>query len=588
MQGYFLSLYGGAEVKQLKRFFAYYRNYKFWFALDLIVALLASVVSIFVPAVVRYILDILALPAAVRDYTLMIVLFCVILLLYIAESVFTYIRIKWGHYLGVWIENDMRRDLFSHLQSLSFSYFDKTKTGTIMSRITNDLFNIAEVAHHGPEDAVISIMTILGAYILMFIFSWQLAVITVIPLPIMLIYGIHYNKKLKATNRDIRRTIADVNVAAENSIQGIREVKSFSQEIFQEKKFNASNSTLKDSREKMYQQMANYHAGINFMRQFYYFMTIAGGIALIAFDIIGVPDLVAFLLYVSVVLPPIDRLINFTEQFTQGAASFERFTEIMDITPDIKDEPDAKTLIVSNGDIDFRDVCFSYSQDGKEIVIKDLSMKIPGGKRVAIVGESGAGKSTTVSLLARFYEADSGQITIDNQDIRKVTQKSLHNAIGLVQQNVFLFDASIKENLRYGKADATDEEMWNALRSAHLYDFVASLPDGLNTEVGERGTRLSGGQKQRLSIARVFLKNPSILVFDEATSSLDTESESIIQEAFATLSKGRTSIVIAHRLSTVIDSDIIYVMDKGRIVEEGTHSELLAKKGFYYRLYSLK
>ena len=573
-------------MSQLRRFFSYYKNYKFWFLLDMSVALLASVVSVIVPAIVRFQINMLSFPD--RDYTLMIILFAVILGLYAIESVFVYIRIKWGHYLGVWIENDMRRDLFSHLQRLSFSYFDKTKTGTIMSRITNDLFNIAEVAHHGPEDAVISLITIIGAYILMFIFSWKLAIITIIPLPIMLFYGIHYNKKLKESNRAIRKTIADVNVAAENSIQGIREVKSYSQEIFQEKKFNKANKTLKSSREMMYQQMANYHAGIDFMRQFYYFMTVVGGITLIALGSIPVSDLVAFLMYVSVVLPPIDRLINFTEQFTQGAASFERFTEIMDIKPDIEDKPGAKSLVVSKGDIEFEDVSFSYTQDGREIVIKDLSMEIPGGKKVAIVGESGAGKSTTVSLLARFYEVDSGRIIIDGQDIKDVSQKSLHNAIGFVQQNVFLFDASIKENLRYGKADATDEEMWSALKSAHLYEFVSSLPDGLDTEVGERGTRLSGGQKQRLSIARVFLKNPPIIVFDEATSSLDTESEQIIQNAFASLSKGRTSIVIAHRLSTIIDSDIIYVMDKGKVVEKGTHQELLDKKGYYYRLYSIK
>ncbi len=573
-------------MSQLRRFFSYYKNYKYWFALDMTVALLASVVSVIVPAIVRFLINMLS--SFNKDYTLMIVLFATILLLYLLESVFVYIRIKWGHYLGVWIENDMRRDLFSHLQTLSFSYFDKTKTGTIMSRITNDLFNIAEVAHHGPEDAVISLITIIGAYVMMFIFSWKLALITIIPLPIMLFYGIYFNKRLKESNRAIRKTIADVNVAAENSIQGIREVKSFSQESFQEKKFSKANKTLKNSREKMYQQMANYHAGIDFMRQFYYFATIVGGVVLIAKGTIPVSDLVAFLMYVSVVLPPIDRLINFTEQFTQGAASFERFTEIMDIKPDIADEVGAKPLVVTKGDIKFEDVSFSYKTDNREEVIQHLTMEIPGGKKVAIVGESGSGKSTTVSLLARFYEADSGRIMIDGQDITSVSQKSLHDAIGFVQQNVFLFDATIKENLRYGRADATEEEMWEALKSAHLYDFVSSLADGLDTEVGERGTRLSGGQKQRLSIARVFLKNPQIIVFDEATSSLDTESEQIIQNAFSTLSKGRTSIVIAHRLSTIIDSDIIYVMDKGRVVEKGTHQELLDKKGQYYRLYSMK
>lgn len=571
-------------MNQLKRFFSYYKNYKGWFALDMIVALLASILSIIVPAIVRSLMNMIG--GAERDYRMMGIMFSVILILYILESVFSYIRIKWGHFLGVWIENDMRKDLFSHLQNLSFSYFDKTKTGTIMSRITNDLFFIAEVAHHGPEDVVISIVTIIGAYAMMFSFSWKLAAISIFPLPFMLVYGIVFNKRLKARNRAIRKTIADVNVAAENSIQGIREVKSYSQEKFQEKKFDASSKTLKSSRENMYGEMAKYHAGIGFMRQFYYFTTIVGGIYLISQNQIPVSELVTFILYVSVVLPPIDRLINFTEQFTQGAASFERFTEIMDIKPEIEDTPGAVDISISDGSIDFDHVYFSYEAEGREIVIDDLNLHIPGGKRVALVGESGAGKSITVSLLARFYEADRGSIKIDGTDISSVTQQSLHESIGFVQQNVFLFDASIKENLKYGKPDATEEEMWEALKNAHLYDFVKSLPNGLDTEVGERGTRLSGGQKQRLSIARVFLKNPPILVFDEATSSLDTESETLIQSAFNELAQGRTSIVIAHRLSTIIDCDTIYVLDKGKVVESGTHEELLEAKGNYYKLYS--
>lgn len=457
-----------------------------------------------------------------------------------------------------------------------------------MSRISNDLFNIAEVAHHGPEDVVISLLTIIGAYLLMFIINAPMATVSIIPLPVMAIYGIVFNRKLKKRNRAIRKSISEINVTAENSIQGIREVKAFSQEGFQEKKFSSSNEKLKNSREKMYSSMAQYHAGMEFMRQLYYFITIAGGIILIMKGTMDTADLTTFILYVSVVLPPIDRLINFTEQFTQGIASFERFIEIMDTSPDITDVSNAKPLEVKNGDIKYSDVSFSYTEGEKEIVIDGLDLHIPGGKRVALVGESGAGKSTTVSLLARFYERSGGMITIDGQDINTVTQDSLHKSIGFVQQNIFLFDSSIRENLRYGKSDATDEELWHALEWANLADFVRSLPEGLDTQVGEHGTRLSGGQKQRLSIARVFLKNPPILVFDEATSSLDTESETLIQSAFNRLSKGRTSIIIAHRLSTVIDCDIIFVLDKGRVVEKGTHDELIAQKGLYYKLYSLK
>lgn len=567
------------------RFLSYYGPYKGWFFLDMAMATLSSVLSIISPLLVRKVLALIGVEGALST---IVILLSAVLAFYALGSLFSYIRIKWGHYLGVWIENDMRRDLFNHLQKLSFSYFDRHKTGDIMSRISNDLFNIAEVAHHGPEDVVISLLTIIGAYLLMFIINAPMATVSIIPLPVMAIYGIVFNRKLKKRNRAIRKSISEINVTAENSIQGIREVKAFSQEGFQEKKFSSSNEKLKNSREKMYSSMAQYHAGMEFMRQLYYFITIAGGIILIMKGTMDTADLTTFILYVSVVLPPIDRLINFTEQFTQGIASFERFIEIMDTSPDITDVSNAKPLEVKNGDIEYSDVSFSYTEGEKEIVIDGLDLHIPGGKRVALVGESGAGKSTTVSLLARFYERSGGMITIDGQDINTVTQDSLHKSIGFVQQNIFLFDSSIRENLRYGKSDATDEELWHALEWANLADFVRSLPEGLDTQVGEHGTRLSGGQKQRLSIARVFLKNPPILVFDEATSSLDTESETLIQSAFNRLSKGRTSIIIAHRLSTVIDCDIIFVLDKGRVVEKGTHDELIAQKGLYYKLYSLK
>lgn len=569
----------------LSRFISYYKPYKYWFLLDMAVAALSSLLSIVAPFLVRKVLAIIQTPSVKEEMDVIVFLLSLVLSFYILSSFCTYIRIKWGHYLGVWIENDMRLDLFHHLQKLSFSYFDKNKTGDIMSRISNDLFNIAEVAHHCPEDMVISLLTIIGAYILMFIISTPLAFVSILPLPVMAIYGIVFNKRLKQKNRVIRKRIADINVTAENSIQGIREVKSYAREDYQEKKFSSINDSLKDSREDMYKEMASYQAGISFMRQLYYFITIAGGILLIIFGKVGVEDLAAFILYVSVVLPPIDRLINFTEQFSQGVSSFERFTEILDINPSILDKKDAETLVVKNGNIDFNNVSFSYE---KEKVLDDVTLHIEGGTRVALVGESGAGKTTAVSLIARFYEKDSGSILIDGISISDVTQKSLRSNIGFVQQNIFLFDASIRDNLRYGKIDASEEEMWRALEEANLKDFVLSLPNGLDTEVGERGTRLSGGQKQRLSIARAFLKNPPILVFDEATSSLDNESEALIQSSFNKLAKGRTSIIIAHRLSTVIDCDTIFVLDKGRVVEQGKHEELLAKKGIYYRLYSLK
>ena len=571
----------------LSRFTAYYKPYKGWFFLDMTVAAAASLLSIFAPYFVRKLLAIIQGPSEGIVASVIVFYLALILSLYILDAVCIHIRIKWGHYLGVWIENDMRVDLFHHLQKLSFSYFDRNKTGDIMSRISNDLFNIAEVAHHCPEDLVISLLTIVGAYILMFLLCPPLALVSIIPLPVMALYGIVFNGRLKRSNRVIRKKIAEINVTAENSIQGIREVKSYSREDEQEEKFKKSNTALRKSRENMYSEMAAYQTGIQFMRQLYYFVTIAGGILLIVNGKVTVADLAAFILYVSVVLPPIDRLINFTEQFTQGISSFERFTEIMDVLPSINDAPDAKPLVVTEGEVEFRDVSFSYEGDD-EPVLEHFNMKVEGGKRVALVGESGAGKSTAVSLLARFYERTSGSITIDGQDVDSVTQRSLRANIGFVQQDVFLFDASIRDNITYGKPDATDDEIWLAVEKANLLAFVNSLPDGLDTEVGERGTRLSGGQKQRLSIARVFLKNPPILIFDEATSSLDTESEREIQDAFNKLAEGRTSIVIAHRLSTIIDSDEIFVVNKGHIEEKGSHEELLEKKGLYYKLYSLK
>ncbi len=565
-----------------KRFASYYKPYKWLFALDMGSAAIASILSVVFPSLTRYLLN-TAIPEG--NIRLMMIIFGAMLAVYLVQLLTTWIRIKWGHILGVWIENDMRRDIFSHLQLLSFSYYDKTKTGTLMSRITNDLFNIAEVAHHCPEDFLISILTIIAAYVAMFSFSAPLALITLIPLPVMLVYGIIFNGRLKKKNRAVRRTVADIAVDVENSIQGIREVKGYSQERFQEKKFDKSNSRLKETREKYYGVMAAYQSGISFMREMYYFITVAGGAVLISMGVVSVADLLSFILFVSVVLPPIDRLINFTEQFSQGIASFERFAEIMETEPEIKDREGAMALKVTDGAIRFNNVNFSYSKDGKSRTIKDLNLDIPGGKHVALVGESGAGKSTIASLIARFYELDGGSITIDGMDISKVTQKSLHDNIGFVRQDVFLFDASIRENLRYGKSDATDEELYLALKKANLLDFVKSLPSGLDTEVGERGTRLSGGQKQRLSIARCFLKNPPIIVFDEATSSLDTESEALIEEAFKSLRNGRTSITIAHRLSTVIDSDIIFVIDDGVLKEEGDHKSLMEKGGIYARLY---
>ena len=566
----------------LKKFLSYYRPHLRLFILDMLVASAMSMLLIFFPYLTRNLLRSHIpennVPMIIWSLT---ALTCICLFM----LVLNYIRIKWGHILGVRMEADMRGDIFRHVQKLSFTWFDNTKTGHIMSRISNDLNMIAEVAHHAPEDLLISLVVLIGAYIFMFSFSLPLALISLVPFPFMLIWGIIFGGRIRSGFRKVRKEIAEINSTVENSVQGIREVKAFANEELEEEKFHNSNTTFRYAKENAYTAMAGFHSVIHFLRDSYYLVVVGGGVLLIYHGLIEVYDLLSFVLFVGIILPPIDRLINFNEQLQQGTAAFERFVEIMEIEPDIADRPGAKDLAQHSREICFKDVHFSYS-GSPEPVLKGINLTIPFGSKVALVGESGAGKSTLVSLIPRFYEVNQGEISIDGMDVKNLSQKSLREQTGIVQQNVFLFDTSLRENIMYGNPLATEAQMIQAASWANIIDFIQNLPEGFDTEVGERGVKLSGGQKQRIAIARVFLKNPPILILDEATSSLDTESETLIQNAMFRLAENRTTIIIAHRLSTVRNVDRIYVMREGRIIEEGTHSELLELNGYYERLYT--
>ena len=566
----------------LKRFIGFYKPHRLLFGIDITVALISSGLAIIIPSMVRTLLNEL-IPN--RDVQGMIVYFLLMVLIYVAKTVCEFIRMKWGHILGVRMEYDMRRDIFRHIQKLSFNYFDNTKTGHIMSRISNDLNTISEVAHHGPEDLIISFFLIIGSFFFMFRFNSTLAWIALIPLPIMLLWGIKYGGKMRKGFRNVRKRIADINSAVENSVQGIREVKSYANEELELSKFGMVNTDFRLAKEKVYTIMGVFYSVFGFMADMYLLIVIAGGAWLYFNGRITPADIMAFILYINIILNPIQRLMNFTEQFHQGAASFERFTEIMDIEPDIADRPGAVSFSPVAGRLELSGVWFKYSSS-TDWIIRDVSFSVSAGESVALVGESGAGKSTIVSLIPRFYEPQKGGITFDGHSIMKLKRRFLRESIGLVSQNVFLFDDSIRNNIMYGLPSATDEEMFEAARNANIYDFILSLPDGFDTYVGERGVKLSGGQKQRVSIARVFLKNPPVLIFDEATSSLDNESESLIQEAMFRLSRNRTTIIIAHRLSTVRNVDRILVMNQGSVVETGNHEKLMGLKGHYHRLYT--
>lgn len=564
----------------IKRFARYYRNHLPLFSLDFFCAFLMAGMDLVFPFVVTTMID-TVLPS--RNLKLIIQIGIGMVILYAARAILQYVVDYWGHTLGARIEYDMRKDLFNHVQKLSFSYFDNTKTGHIMSRIVNDLNDISELAHHGPEDLFIATVTLLGSFVIMVNIHLPLALITFAIVPVMLGFAILKNKKMQAAFRQMRLKIADVNAQVEDSISGAKEVKSFTNEIYEEEKFEKGNFNFKKSKQGAFKVMAEFFSGVNFFSNMINIVVIIFGGIFVYYGQVTSGELVGFLLYVSMFLQPIRKLTNLIENYQKGMSGFARFVETLNIDPDIKDDPNAINIDKVKGDIIFNNISFSYNN--KEKVLENINLSINAGETIAFVGPSGGGKTTLCSLIPRFYEVSKGTVTVDGIDIKKIKQKSLRENIGIVQQDVFLFSGTVKENIAYGNIYASDEEVIEAAKKANAHDFIMSLEDGYNTYIGERGAKLSGGQKQRLSIARIFLKNPPILILDEATSALDNETEKLIQKSLFDLAQNRTTLVIAHRLATIRNADRIVVLTEEGISEEGNHEKLLKKDGVYSRLY---
>ncbi|SDD04662.1 ATP-binding cassette, subfamily B [Terribacillus halophilus] len=564
----------------LKDFFAFYKPYKRLFMLDFGSAVFVAILELAFPIGVNMMVDRL-LPTENWSW---IVTACILLfIVYGLSTVMQYIVTYWGHKLGINIERDMRKQLFTHMQKLSFRFFDNTKVGNLISRLTNDLFMIGEMAHHGPEDLFIAVMTIAGALLIMFFINWPLALMTMLVVPILFWIVLYCNKKMTEASRRMNEDTADFSARIENTVGGIRVVQAFTNEAHEEARFKVNNERYRLTKLLSYKIMAlNLSVTYMLMRFIAVFQLVAGAWFIIQ-DRMSYGDLVAFILLTNVFFQPIQKIGAIIELYPKGIAGFQRYMDIMRLDPDIKDAPNAKHVEALSGNIRYDNVSFGYKEGSS--ILKDISFSINAGQTVAFVGPSGAGKSTISSLLPRFYERNAGEITIDGIPNNEMTLASLRSQIGIVQQDVYLFGGTIRENIAYGKLGATDDEIEEAARRAQLTDFLAELPDGLDTVIGERGVMISGGQKQRISIARVFLKNPPILILDEATSALDTETEVKIQEALDELSAGRTTLVIAHRLATIKHADKIIMVTKQGITEEGKHSELLEKEGAYRRLY---
>ncbi len=572
--------------KLLKKFLPYYRPYKKILVFDLFCAALTTLCELVLPLIVREITGRANENIASLTLEFIIKMGIIYLVLRLIDTMANYYMASIGHVMGAAMETDMRRDFFSHLQKLSFGFYDNTKIGQLMSRLTSDMFDITEFAHHCPEEVFITTIKIVGSFIILSTYNLWLTLLVFAIIPIMLVVLNYFNIRMRAGFRESRREVGELNSQVEDSLLGVRVVKSFSAEKIEEEKFDKGNVKFLGVKKKIYRYMAGYQSASRLFDGFMYIMIVVVGSIFLINEMISIADYVAYLLYISTLLSSIKVIINFAEQFQRGMTGIERFSEIMDTEPDIEDSPNAKELKVSAGNVKLDNVSFGYDSEEKKVLDK-ISVDIKAGTTVAIVGPSGAGKTTICNLIPRFYELNGGKIEIDGEDIRDVTMSSLRNSIGIVQQDVYLFSGSIAENIRYGTPDASDEAVREAARLAGADDFIESLPNGYDTYVGERGVKLSGGQKQRISIARVFLKNPPILILDEATSALDNESEYIVQKSLERLAKNRTTLIIAHRLTTIKNADRILVLTENGIEEDGTHDQLIEKNGLYKSLYKM-
>ncbi|WP_167955339.1 ABC transporter ATP-binding protein [Anaerosporobacter faecicola] len=570
-----------------KKFISYYKPYKGLFFADMFFALMAAAITLVYPMIVRYITNTVLVQYEVHEALQIIIKLTLVMIgLIIIECGCKFFINYQGHMMGAKMEYDMRNEIFEHYQKLSFNFYDNQKTGQLMSRVTNDLFDLTELCHHGPEDIVISVIKFVGAFVILLFINVPLTLIVFSIIPIMFVFAYKLKGKMHAAFKRNRERVADINAQIEDNLSGIRVVKSFANEEEEMNKFLASNAHFVDAKRHSYFVMSIFHSGLGAFTTLINVAVIIGGGVFIVKDIIQLSDLVTYLLYINNLVDPVKQLINFTEQFQNGITGFDRFLEIIHVKPDIVDKPDAVDLENVKGEIEFKDVAYQYNDTISE-VFHHIDLHVKPGEYVALVGPSGVGKTTMCSLIPRFYDVTNGSITLDGVDIRDISLYSLRKNIGIVQQDVYLFAGTVMDNIRYGKMDATDEEIMEAAKNANAHEFIMELPDGYNTYIGQRGIKLSGGQKQRLSIARVFLKNPPILIFDEATSALDNESEKVVQESLEKLAKNRTTFVIAHRLSTIRNAENIIVLTEDGISEKGTHEELIQKNGIYAELYQM-